>query len=389
MVASRIAGAGEVSLRFCVLGPLRAYRGDAELTLGWPRQRAVLAALLMRAGQVVSRDELIDAVWGTDPPTTAANVVHAYIAGLRRTLEPDRGRREPGTLLASASPGYVLRLPAEWLDHAVAARHLADARRAQEAGELKGAVAAFDAALALWQGIPLAGVPGPLAEIERARLAELRLSIIEDRADTMLRLGMAADLIGQLHTLVTENPFRERLAGLLMRTLHATGRQAEALAVYRDTRRLLVAELGVEPGSELRQLHDSILKNAPQPKVNPPPRQLPAAIRQFTGRGPELAALTALATEAKSAQTIVISAIGGAAGIGKSALAVWFGHQVAGDFPDGQLYADLRGFGSSGRPTAPGEVICGFLEAFGVEPVRIPTELATQAGLYRSVLAVG
>jgi DNA-binding SARP family transcriptional activator/tetratricopeptide (TPR) repeat protein len=402
VVDSRIAEAGDASIRFCVLGPLRAYRGNTELTLGWPRQRAVLAVLLLRPGQVVSRDELIDAVWGTDPPITVANVVHAYIAGLRRTLEPGRGRREPGTLLASASPGYVLRLPAERLDHAVAARHLADARRAQEAGELKGAVAAFDAALALWQGIPLAGVPGPLAEIERARLAELRLSILEDRADTMLHLGMAADLIGQLHTLVAENPFRERLARLLMLALVRSGRQAEALTAYQRARQLLVEQLGVEPGQDLQRLHDDILHGRVTAAVSRPdaggrslivdtplaPRQLPLAVPRFTGRRTELKALSNLAGEVgRSAGTSAIATICGTAGVGKTALVVHWAHDVAERFPDGQLYVNLRGFDPAGKPVKPGAAIRGFLRAFAVPARGIPNSLEEQVGLYRSLLA--
>jgi DNA-binding SARP family transcriptional activator/tetratricopeptide (TPR) repeat protein len=402
VVDSRIAEAGDASIRFCVLGPLRAYRGNTELTLGWPRQRAVLAVLLLRPGQVVSRDELIDAVWGTDPPATAANVVHAYIAGLRRTLEPGRGRREPGKLLASASPGYVLRLPAERLDHAVAARHLADARREQEAGELKGAVAAFDAALALWQGIPLAGVPGPLAELERARLAELRLSILEDRADTMLHLGMAAGLIGQLRTLVAENPFRERLAGLLMLALVGSGRQAEALAAYQRARQLLVEQLGVEPGQDLQRLHDDILHSRVTAAASRPdaggrslvvdtpvvPRQLPLAVPRFTGRRAELKALSNLAGEVgRSAGTSVIATICGTAGVGKTALVLHWAHDVAERFPDGQLYVNLRGFDPAGKPVKPGAAIRGFLRAFAVPARRIPNSLEEQVGLYRSLLA--
>src|SRR5258708_16374258 len=181
----------------------------------------------------------------------------------------------------------------------------------------------MDAALGLWRGIPLAGVPGPLAKIERDRLAELRLTVLEDRAGTLLSRGKAAGLAGELSALVTEHPFRERLAGLLMGALCQAGRQAEALAAYQATRRVLVAELGIEPGPDLRRLHDDILNNrgtavpphADQPagvRATPaPPRQLPAAVRQFVGRTTEIAALAALAREAAAASAAVISAIGG------------------------------------------------------------------------------
>lgn len=391
------------SPRFEVLGPLRAFRGDSELALGWPRQRAVLAALLLRAGQVVSRDELIDSVWGADPPVTAVNVVQAYIAGLRRVLEPGRGHRQPGLLLTSAGPGYVLHVAEGHLDLEVAERHLENARVASAAGNLEAAAAGLESAVAIWRGIPLAGVPGPLAEIERARLAERRLTLLEDRAEMVLRLGRAAGLAGELASLVAEHPFRERLAGLLMRALYQAGRRAEALAVYRSTRQTLVSELGIEPGLTLRRLHDDILSNrdlvaaaedtgvpavvSASPPVPVVPRQLPAAPRQFSGREAELEALRALAREAVTGDAVVVATICGTAGVGKSALALRFAHQVADEFPDGQLYADLRGCGISGTPASTQEVIRGVLDAFSVEPARIPADPRSQAGLYRSVLA--
>jgi DNA-binding SARP family transcriptional activator len=388
------------SPRFEVLGPLRAFLGDTELALGWPRQRSVLAALLLRSGQVVSRDELIDAVWGADPPATAVNVVQAYIVGLRRALEPGRGHREPGRMLASAGPGYVLHVAEGHLDLEVAEHHLENAQRAKAAGNLEAAAAALETAVTIWRGVPLAGVPGPLAEIERARLAERRLTLLEDHAETVLRLGGAAGLAGELASLIAEHPFRERLAGLLMRALYQAGRRAEALAAYRSTRQTLATELGIEPGLSLRRLHDDILSNRditdardnsglpPVVKAAPViPRQLPAAPRQFTGRESELETLRALAREAVAGDAVVIAAICGTAGVGKSTLAVQFAHQVADEFPDGQLYADLRGSGIAGTPASSQEVVRGFLDAFSVEPGRIPADPRSQAGLYRTVLA--
>jgi tetratricopeptide (TPR) repeat protein len=308
--------------------------------------------------------------------------------------------REPGRLLASAGRGYVLHVADGHLDLEVAERHLEDARRAKATGNLEAAVAAQESALKIWQGVPLAGVPGPLAEIERARLSERRLTLLEDRAETVLRLGGPADLAGELASLIAEHPFRERLAGLLMRALYQAGRRAEALAVYRSTRQTLAEELGIEPVPSLRRLHDDILGNrdiaAEQDSYGLPsavnaasviPRQLPAGPRQFTGRESELKTLLTLAREAVAGDAVVIAAIGGTAGVGKSALAVQFAHQVADEFPDGQLYADLRGSGAVGTPASPQEVIRGFLDAFAVEPARIPADPRSQAGLYRSVLA--
>jgi DNA-binding SARP family transcriptional activator/tetratricopeptide (TPR) repeat protein len=392
---------GERSLRFELLGRLRAFRSGEQLMLGGPRQQAVLAALLVRAGQVVSHDELVDAVWGPDPPATAANVVHAYVARLRKTLEPGRVSRAPGQVLASAGRGYLLQVPEGSLDLHVARRHLKRARRARADGDLPACAAALDAALALWRGTPLSGIPGPLAEIERTRLAELRLAALEDRAEALLRLGRSADLIGEVLALAAEHPFRERLAGLVMRTLYQADRQAEALAFYQRTRRLLVDELGIEPGPELRRLHDDILKGRGATLNGKPgvdvlghgaaastPRQLPPAVWHFSGRKAELAALADVARKSGGpGGAVVISAIGGTAGIGKTTLAVRFAHEIAGRFGDGQLYANLCGFGPCPRPVSASEVIRGFLDALGVPPERIPPNLDAQVGLYRSLLA--
>jgi len=359
-------------MRFEVLGPLRAVREGEELALGGPRQQAVLAALLLRAGRPVSRDDLVDAVWGPEAPPTAAGLIHTYVAHLRKILEPARIRGAPGRVLASAGPGYVLRLAAGQLDMQIAEQQLDRARGARVAGDLSTCAAALDTALALWHGTPLAGIPGPLASIERDRLAELRLAALENRAETLLGLNQAAEVIGELSALAARYPFRERLAGLLMRALYRSGRQAEALAAYQRVRRRLVDELGVEPGPELQQLHNDILNSRELVGMaepgqaaadgTTPPRQLPPAVRHFTGRRSELAALAILTREAaRAGGTVVISAIGGAAGVGKTALAVHFAHEIATSFPDGQLYVDLRGFAPSGTPVGPGEALRGFL----------------------------
>ncbi|HEV2373901.1 MAG TPA: AfsR/SARP family transcriptional regulator [Streptosporangiaceae bacterium] len=246
-------------VRFEVLGLLRAFRAERQLLLGWPRQQAVLAALLMNQGHVMPRDELVDAVWGTHAPATASNVVHSYVARLRKILEPGRARREPGSVLVSEGHGYALQLAPEQLDLALAGQRLAAARQARTRGNLDEAVAHMDAALALWHGTALAGIPGPLAQVHRVRLAEMRLATQEERAEVMLSLGQAPGLIGELSTLVACHPFRERLTELLMRALCLTGRQAEALVVYQRARRALVDELGVEPGPGLRRVHHQVL----------------------------------------------------------------------------------------------------------------------------------
>ena len=388
-------------LRVEMLGAVRAFRGGRELDLGPPRQRAVLALLALRANRVVTRDELVDGGWGTDPPASVVNRVHAHVAALRRVVEPDRARRAPGRVLASVGSGYRLALVPGKLDAEVFAARLDSARRLAAAGTTDKALATFDAALSLWRGTALADVPGPFAEVERVRLGELRVTAAEERAAVILAHGAGPDLIPDLFALAVEQPLRERVPALLMIALYRAGRAPEALAVYADTRRLLAEELGVEPGPRLQRLHLDILADAeigpehlseaPPVRVTPSapvPRQLPPPPRHFAGRQAELRALTRFLEEsAGPGRTVVVSAIDGTAGIGKTALAVSWAHRVADRFPDGQLYVNLRGFDPAGTPMEPGEALRGFLDALGVPPRRVPSGLDAQTGLYRTLLA--
>src|SRR6266542_887554 len=236
-------------VRIEVLGRVRVWRGDQELRVGPPRQQAVLSVLALRANHAVSRDEIVDAVWGDRPPASAVNGVHLYIGALRQILEPERRRGDTRRLLAGIRSVDLLR------------ERLQTAQQRSAAGELAGAVDAFDAALGLWHGTPLAGISSPFADAERLRLGELRLAAIEDRAEAMLGLGRHAELVAELSALAAEHPLRERLRGLLMAALSRSGRQADALALFADTRRLLVGELGIEPGPQLQRLHHQILNN--------------------------------------------------------------------------------------------------------------------------------
>jgi DNA-binding SARP family transcriptional activator len=242
-----------------LLGPVRAWRGDQELALGTPRRRSVLALLALRANRAVSRDELIDGMWGEDPPPTSVNALHVYVSGLRKTLEPERAHRAPGRVLLAGGPGYLLRLGPGQLDIDVFGQQLAAASAASAGGDLAGAARSLDAALRRWKAAPLSGIPGPGAEIERARLSEQRLTAIEERIEVMLALGQPAEAAAQLAGLVREHPLRERFRGQLMLALHRCGRPGEALAAFADARRVLVGGLGVEPGAELRRLHERIL----------------------------------------------------------------------------------------------------------------------------------
>jgi DNA-binding SARP family transcriptional activator/tetratricopeptide (TPR) repeat protein len=385
-----------------VLGAVRAWLEDRELALGPPRQRALLAMLALRANQPVGRDEIIDGIWGSDPPATAANCVHSYVARLRCVLEPGRPARASNTVLISTGLGYALRLDAGQLDAVVFADHL---RQARAAGDSARAAASLEAALALWRGTPLAGLPGPFAEAQRLRLTEDYLTAAEDRGELMLRAGDEALVLGHLARLAMEHPFHERLTCLHMLALFRRGRQAEALAVYQRARKLLIDELGVEPGQELQHIHDDILHNRDSDiagrrgvtvsgcqtagdvgTVAPvTPHQLPPAISHFTGRESELAGLARQAGAATG--WTVIAVISGTAGVGKTTLAIRMARNVAERFPDGELYVNLRGFDPSRRPLPPSTAIRGFLRALAVPSQEIPPQLDQQAAMFRSVLA--
>jgi len=384
------------AIRVEVLGPVRAWRGDVEIDLGAPRQRAVLAVLASNAGRAVSRTELIDSLWGEHAPASAEGSVHTYIAGLRRALEPDRTHRAPSQVLASAGSGYLLRLPEDQVDLTAFESHLAAMRQA--GADPQSALRHVDSAIALWRGAPLSGIPGPFSELERTRLAELYLTAVEHRATLMLQTGRATDVVAELSRVVHEHPLREKLRGLLMGGLYQCGRQAEALEVYAETRRLLAAELGVEPGPELRQLHEQILLNdpgladhtprptpAPAPVGRVAPAQLPHDVNTFTGRETELALLRQHLDNTE--RGVLIAAIDGIAGIGKTALAVHFAHRIADRFPDGQLYVNLRGFHPNQPPLSSVDALGQLLRGLGVEPHQVPSAAEEQASMYRSLLS--
>lgn len=303
----------ETGLRIQVLGPVRAWRGADELELGSAHRRAVLTVLALSAGHPVSRHELIDAVWGEAPPASANGSIYTYVSGLRRVLDPELAPRSGDGVLASTGPGYTLRLPRDHVDV-----HEFDVRRSSAAqhratGDLPAAIAELDAALALSQGVPLDGIPGPYAQTHRARLAELRLTVVENRAELLLELGRHAELVDELCALCREHPLREKLPALLMRALHDSGRTTEALGVYETTEASLGELSGIDPGPELRRLHEQLL-GARQTSVRRPARP-----ELFVGREAELKQL-------RSAVDGVLAGRGGtvwiegAPGIGKSAL---------------------------------------------------------------------
>ncbi|WP_169794447.1 AfsR/SARP family transcriptional regulator, partial [Streptomyces prasinus] len=244
-------------LRFGVLGPVRAWRDGEPVGTGSPQQRALLASLLLRGGRTATAAELIDALWGEEPPSQALAAVRTYASRLRKALGPG--------VLVSESGGYAVRgTGGDALDVAVAQGLAAEAERAKNGGDLCASRALLDRALALWDGETLAGVPGPYARAQRVRLEEWRLQLSETRLDMDLEQGCHAEAVSELTALTAAHPLRERLRELLMLALYRSGRQAEALAVYADTRRLLADELGVDPRPGLQELHQRILRADPR-----------------------------------------------------------------------------------------------------------------------------
>ncbi|NUT46006.1 MAG: AfsR/SARP family transcriptional regulator, partial [Saccharothrix sp.] len=283
-----------------LLGVVRAWRDGVEVDLGTARQRAVFALLALRAGQTASRDELIDGVWGDAPPATAGAGLYTYVSGLRRALEPDRPKRSTGVVLTSAGSGYCLRVPVDAVDVHRFERHRDRARRSADL-DPASALAELDRALALWRGEALSGVPGPFAESQRSRLHELRLATAERRAEAALAVGRHEDVIADLAALTREHPVREGLHALLMTALHRAGRQAEALEVYHEARRVLVEESGIEPGVALRQAHRAVLEDkaedVPAPRVAAAPPMTVVEPAVFAGRDDEVAVLRAAVSD--------------------------------------------------------------------------------------------
>ncbi|GAA0925716.1 AfsR/SARP family transcriptional regulator [Nonomuraea longicatena] len=349
-----------MSLRVAVLGPVRAWTGSSEADLGSPQQRLVLAALALAQGRTLSRAQLADVLWGAaEPPRSAVGVIRTHVSRLRAVL----GHAS----VVSAGDGYALGPAAT--DVADFDAHAADGRLRE--------------ALDLWQGEALAGLPGEYAAGRRVWLAERRTTVLESLLEDEVGRGRHAECLAELTALRAEHPLRERLTGLLMRALHAAGRRSEAAGVYADTRRLLDERLGVEPSRALSETYREIVAadpvRAPEAR-RPVPAQLPAAITDFTGR----AALVEELTRAlRPGAALAISALSGLGGIGKTALAVHVAHRVRADFPDGQLFTDLRGAGPD--PADPAEVLAAFVRALGVEEV--PDGPAERSALFRSLLA--
>jgi DNA-binding SARP family transcriptional activator len=401
-----------VRVEFGLLGPVVVRCQGAVVPIAQGRQRVLLAALLLDADRLLTIGQLIEVLWGAAPPASARAALHNQVKRLRDALG-DRG----GDRIQTQPGGYLIHLEPGELDVTRMQDLLASARTAARRGTWEQASALASGAVLLWRGEPLADVDSQVLAGRIPQLIEIYLQAVETRLEAEVNLGRHDEAIGELRRLTADQPFREHAYALLMLALYRCGRQGEALAAYQSARRLLVDELGTDPGPDLRVLHQRILagdpalaspdaENAParsvatEPETAEPvgaeserarpetPRQLPAGVRHFAGRNDQLNELTRLLKEVgQPGRTVVISAVGGIAGIGKTALAVHWAHQVADEFPDGQLYANLRGFDPSGRPVATEAVVRDFLSALGVPPGRIPASPEAQAALYRTVLA--
>jgi DNA-binding SARP family transcriptional activator len=315
-------------IEFCLLGPLTVRRGGVAVTVPQGKQRVILAMLLLNANQIVRLDELAETLWVAGPPPSGPVAVQNYLMRLRNTLG-DAGRDR----IITRPHGYLIRVTASELDVTRFEALLGAAREAARDGSWDQAATHARAALELWRGEPLADVDSEtLSAREVPRLAELRLQAQETRIDADLHLGRHTDVITELRQLAGAHPLRERLHAQLMLAFYRDGRQAEALAAYQAAREILVAELGTEPGTELRRVHQQILTGDPALAASEPaqpvagsagpavPQELPARVRHFTGRAGELATLTGLLDQAgdETPGTLVITAIGGTAGVGKT-----------------------------------------------------------------------
>jgi DNA-binding SARP family transcriptional activator len=392
-------------IRFGLLGRITVNRGVGPVELRAPMARNLLAALLLNANRVVSVAQLVEVMWGDDPPVTAVASLHNRVRGLRAFLaagpagtSPEgAGRAAPGAgsgRIRTVAPGYLIEVAAGELDLEVFSGLLARGRAACAAADWVTAAGELEAGLALWRGDPLEDVASLLLrETEVPRLLLLRLDALESRIDADLQLGRIQEAIGDLGRLTASHPLRERFHAQLMLACYRAGRPADALAAYQRARKVLADELGIEPGPELQQLHQRILAADRELAITSPipaairPAQLPADVADFTGRDEQVKQLYDLFSQGRGRSrpgAMMISAIAGAPGMGKTALAIHVAHLVADMFPDGQLYVSLQG--ASG-PVEPFEVLGRFLRDLGVPDSAIPAGQDERAGRYRTLLA--
>ncbi|MFD8423542.1 BTAD domain-containing putative transcriptional regulator [Streptomyces sp. NPDC059466] len=385
-----------MTVEFGVLGSIEADIDGRSTTLGHARQRGVLAVLLADVNRPVTTDQLVDRIWGDSAPRQAVTTLRGYLSRLRQALAATSEvaiARQPG--------GYVLNVADTVTVDMHTFRLLLT--RARATADDTRAAALFEQALRLWRSEPFATLDTPWLNALRDTLVQEQQAAQLDLGDLRLRLGQHAVLLPGLSARAAARPLDERLAVQLILALHRSGRSAEALDHFHRTRGRLGRELGIDPGQALRDAQSAVLSRGTAPTTTPrqaesaqpitPPAQLPLSVAAFTGREDELARLDTLLpgtgrSEASPARpaAVVVLAMSGTAGVGKTALAVHWAHRVRDSFPDGQLYVNLHGFDPGGSVMSPADAVQGFLDAFGVPPARIPQGLEAQTGLYRSLL---
>ncbi|MFF7947753.1 AfsR/SARP family transcriptional regulator [Streptomyces griseorubiginosus] len=368
------------------------------------KPRTLLALFLLHQNCMVERDWLIDQLWAGKPPEAAKSTLRAYVYQLRKQFNR-LGCSD--VMLRGQSGGYALDVANAAVDNRRFEELSAQGRQALQQGRFEGAASAFREGLALWRGAAFSGIEVPALREKAILLDELRLEVTELCLGAELELGAPTVSVAELEALTSMHPLREGLWRLLMLGLYRSGRQGESLEVYQRLYRLLDDELGIKPSAQIEQLHHQILNADPEllvPSGDPSlssvvaprlaalpnravPRQLPASMAYFTGRKSQLIELKELLSTYDDTGDrpgeVLIAVITGMKGIGKTALAVHWAHRIAKKFPDGQLYANLRGCCPEERDSP----ICTFLESLGVPPEEIPTSMDARVGLYRSLLA--
>jgi DNA-binding SARP family transcriptional activator/tetratricopeptide (TPR) repeat protein/DNA-binding XRE family transcriptional regulator len=382
-------------LRVAALGSLAAYSGGVEIEIP-PTGRALLGLLAVQSHRVVGQDEIVDVLWGDRPPRTCRSLIHVYVRQLRTLLEPQRARRAPAQTIALAPGGYRLELSVDQLDVATFDHLVGRAGAAQGVGDADQAEALLGQALRLWRG-PVLADGGAWVRQHPAvvALGQRRLAATLAYADVALTAGRPDEALVALRAVGPDEPLHEGLHARLMLALAGSGEQATALQVYLAMRGRLADELGIEPGPEIAAAYLRVLRQqqgratglaaGAGPAETPVPAQLPATVPAFTGREEHLRALAAALQEADGRST-VIAAIVGTAGVGKTALAVHWAHQVRDRYADGQLYVNLRGY-ASGPPLRPIEALARFLHALGIPSEAVPVELHEASALFRSLVA--
>ncbi|MFF7727142.1 BTAD domain-containing putative transcriptional regulator [Streptomyces sp. NPDC008001] len=375
-------------LRFSLLGPVRGWSGGAELALGRPQQREVFAVLLAAAGRTVAMPLLVEGVWDEgDRPARPEHAIRTHVWRLRRALGGSGA-----SALETVGDGYALRVAGSAVDAWAFEGAVAGAEEVRSAEGAGRAREVIEEALALWAAEPLAGLHGPAARALRTRLCAVRQALLETRLELDAELGDRPGLAAEAGALVVEYPGSERLRGVQMLALYRSGRQAEALGVFEDTRRFLGT---VRPGEALRELQRRILCSDPSLRLpgpahgiraaGPRPASLPRDIDDFTGRREQVGTLTGMLDLDGDAVAVVVSAVNGMAGVGKTTLAVHTARGLRNRYPDGQLYADLRG--ADREPADPRSVLGTFLRELGTAASDVPDGMAERVALFRSSLA--